>query len=76
MAVGWVQADVDRLKAVIASGAKSVRYDGPPGRSFEAHTLTEMRELLAEMVAEVADAAGTRQSFRFAKTKKGFDYDE
>jgi hypothetical protein len=68
----WTQADVDRLKAVIASGAKSVRYDGPPGRSFEAQDMDQMRSLLAEMVADVNNEAGTRQSFRFAATSKGF----
>lgn len=69
----WVQADIDALKAAIASGILTVRYDGPPGRTITYQSLAEMRSLLAEMVAEVAGEAGTRTGYRFAAHRKGFD---
>lgn len=68
----WTQADVDALKAAVASGVLSVRYDGPPGRTVTYQSLDAMRSLLAEMIAVVGDAAGTRTPYRFAATRKGF----
>lgn len=67
----WVQADVDVLKAAIASGVLSVEYAGPPARRVTYHGLAEMRSLLAEMQADVGATAGTRSSYRFAATRKG-----
>ena len=68
----WTQTDIDKLKAAIAGGVLSVRYDGPPGRTITYQSLSEMRKLLAEMIASVATAAGTRTTTRLAKTRKGF----
>jgi hypothetical protein len=67
----WTQADVDALKAAVASGVLSVRYDGPPGRTVTYHSLSEMRALLASMVQDVARASGSG-SYRLIQTKKGF----
>lgn len=63
----WTQQDLDNLRAAVASGVLSVRYDGPPARSVTYHSLSEMRSLLAEMERSVN---GTT-SYRLAKTSKG-----
>ena len=68
----WTQTDVDALKAAVATGVLSVEYVGPPARRITYHSLSEMRSLLAEMVADVASTAGTRASFRLAGFSKGF----
>lgn len=68
----WSQADVDTLKAAVASGVLSVRYAGPPAREITYQSLAEMRKLLAEMVADVGAQTGARPSFRLAGFKKGF----
>ena len=67
----WTQTDVDTLKAAIASGVLTVRYDGPPARQVTYQSLFEMRSLLAEMISNVKDAAGTRTGYRFASHRKG-----
>jgi hypothetical protein len=66
----WSQTDVDNLKAAIATGVLTVRYDGPPGRTVTYQNLSEMRALLASMQADVADTAG-KPSYRLAATRKG-----
>ena len=68
----WTETDITRLKEAVASGVLSVRYDGPPGRTVTYQSLAEMRKLLAEMVVSVRGAAGTRSTFRYAATRKGF----
>jgi hypothetical protein len=73
MSTIWVQADIDALKAAIASGILQVQYDGPPKRSITYQSLSEMRRLLAEMVGQVAESTGTRTTYRRVGTKKGFD---
>ncbi len=72
----WTAEDVATLRAAVATGILSVRYSGPPEREVRYQTLSEMRSLLAEMVAAVATAAGTRQPFRFATHNKGFTSDD
>lgn len=72
MAALWTQADVDSLKAAVASGVLTVSYAGPPARTITYHSLESMRALLAEMVASVGQASGARVSRRYAKTNKGF----
>lgn len=69
----WTADDVATLKAAVLSGVLQVSYNGPPARSVTYNSLAEMRKLLAEVVAAVNDAAGTRQPFRFAAHSKGFD---
>ena len=68
----WTQADIDALRAAVATGVRSVTYSGPPERTVVYHSLAEMRSLLAEMVAAVRGAAGTRPVSRYAGTRKGF----
>jgi len=70
---GWVQADIDALKSAISSGVLSVSFGGPPARTVVYQSLQAMRDLLADMVAEVTAAAGTRQPYRKAAFKSGFD---
>lgn len=67
--MGWTQADIDNLRAAVATGVLSVSYDGPPRRMITYHSLSEMRSLLAEMERQVS---GTT-TYRLAKTTKGFD---
>ncbi len=64
----WTEADINALKAAIASGALSVEYAGPPARKITYHSLSDMRSLLADMVREVY---GTR-THRLAQFDKGF----
>lgn len=68
----WSAADVTALKAAIASGILTVSFSGPPARTVTYQNVTALRALLAEMIAEVETAAGTRQSYRLGATKKGF----
>lgn len=63
----WTQADIDRLKAAIATGVLSISYVGPPARQITYQSLAAMRDLLAEMRRELAGASG----FRLAATRKG-----
>lgn len=69
MAGIWTQADIDALKAAVASGVLSVSYAGPPQRSITYQSLEAMRSLLAEMVHQVSGAT----SFRRASVNKGFN---
>jgi len=66
----WTQADIDTLRAAVASGILTVRYDGPPKRELTYQSLAEMRSLLSEMQQAVAAAAGGKP-YRFASTRKG-----
>jgi hypothetical protein len=67
--MAWTQSDIDALKAAIVAGkgARSIAF-GDQVITF--HSLTEMRDLLADMQADVAITAGTSRS-RFAATSKG-----
>jgi hypothetical protein len=67
----WTQADIDSLKAAVASGVLSVSYSGPPSRTITYQSLAEMRDLLAEMVAAVGVASGTSTAYWLAGTRKG-----
>lgn len=66
----WTQAQIDELKAAIASGVLTVSYSGPPARSVTYQSLKDMRELLAAMLQDQAQAAGGR-SYILAATRKG-----
>lgn len=66
----WTQADIDALKAAIATGVMMVRYDGPPARTITYHSLSEMRALLVSMEQTVNPTSAP--SYRLASTKKGF----
>lgn len=67
----WTQTDVNTLRTAVAQGILTVKYSGPPERLVTYASLQAMRALLAEMVADVKDAAGARVSYRFASTRKG-----
>lgn len=53
----WTQDDIDALKAAIRRGVRIVRFGT---REVEYHSLKEMRDLLAEMVAQVNSSTGGR----------------
>lgn len=63
----WTQEDIDSLKSAIAGGVLTVRYDGPPARSITYQNLSDMRSLLASMVASVS----TARRVTLAKHSKG-----
>lgn len=66
----WTEADYLALRAAIASGVKSVQYDGPPKRVVEYQDLKQMRELLADMWQCLnPSASGSRSSL--VSTSKG-----
>lgn len=67
----WTQADIDALKTAVASGVLTVSYAGPPARTITYQSLGAMRDLLAEMVADVAGASTPRT--RYAAFKKGLE---
>lgn len=66
--MAWSQADIDALKAAIASGTSSVSYAGPPARSITYQSLSEMLQVLAIMEQSVNSGV----PYRLAATKKGF----
>ncbi len=66
----WTQADVDTLKAAIASGVLTVTYSGPPARSITYQSLADMRGLLVEMTRDVAGTSAT--TYRRVQVKRGF----
>jgi hypothetical protein len=68
----WTEDDLTSLRAAIASGVLSVEYSGPPSRRVQYQSLSEMRSLLADMLAQIGDTAGTRKNFRRAAVK-GFN---
>lgn len=70
MAITWTQAEIDTLRAAIASGVLTVTYDGPPRRSITYQSLDAMRALLASMEQSAAVAAG-RTTYRLIATRKG-----
>jgi len=72
----WTQVDIDKLRvAIVALGSgesvQSVTYAGPPARTlvYQPQDLKEMRDLLAQIVAEVRSA--TRRPYRVATFRKG-----
>ena len=59
--MAYTQADVDALKAAIATGARRVRY---ADKDVEYRSLEEMKETLRDMQTEVAPAtAPARTSY-------------
>lgn len=67
----WTETEIATLQAAIASGVLSVSYAGPPQRTITYQSLSEMRDLLAEMIASASATAGTGTPFRLAATRKG-----
>jgi hypothetical protein len=67
----WTEDDITVLKAAVRTGVLTVSYTGPPARTVTYQSLAAMRSLLAEMIADVGVAAGTRKPYKLASTKKG-----
>jgi len=56
--MAWTQADVDTLKAAIATGARRVRFGaGPDAREVEYRSLEEMNRALGQMLGEISPAS-------------------
>lgn len=68
----WTQEDIDALKGAIRDGVLTVTYGGPPSRTITRHSLQAMRDLLDEMVRDVAQQNGTHTQVRYGATTKGF----
>jgi hypothetical protein len=59
--MAYTQADIDALKAAIASGALRVKFgSGPDSREVEYRNLSDMNATLAMMTAEVAPTTPQR----------------
>ncbi len=69
--MAWTQADIDALKALMATGASSISYGGPPARTMTARPLAEMQALLAQMEQAVNGDGSTKPHYRLVTTKKG-----
>jgi hypothetical protein len=55
--MAFTQADVDALRAAIASGALRAKFgSGPDSREVEYRNLADMNATLAMMIAEVSPA--------------------
>lgn len=67
MADLWTQADIDKLKAAVASGVLSVEYSGPPARKVTYQSLRDMLALLAQMNR----AVNGETTYRLASVNKG-----
>lgn len=67
--MAWTQADVDALKAAIATGIRRVRYND---REVEYQSIDQMQAALGLMAQEVATATGTAKPFIRLGTRKGF----
>lgn len=67
--MAWTQADIDTLKAAIASGVFRVDYAGPPARSITYQSTDAMLKALSLM----EHAVNGRPGYRLASTRKGFD---
>ena len=67
--MAYTAAERDALKSAIALGVTSVTYDGI---RTEYRSLAEMQQILAQMEAEIADAAGTKVTRQIlVRPKKG-----
>lgn len=62
--MAYTQADIDALKAAMASGAKRVRYSD--GSEVEYRDMAEMKDILGQMRHEVSPPAKPIRAFRFA----------
>lgn len=52
--MAYTQADIDKLKTAIATGAKRVKFQG---HETEFRTLDEMKQTLADMEREVSPSS-------------------
>lgn len=65
--IGYTQTDIDNLRSAIATGAKRVRIKG---EETEFRSLSEMRSILQEMIAEVQGKKSS--TFRIVGVSSGF----
>jgi hypothetical protein len=62
--MAWTQANIDALKAAIATGALEVETrQGEVTQRVKYRSLADMQRTLAEMEAEVASAAPVRVAY-------------
>lgn len=66
--MAWTQADIDALKAAIASGRLRVTMGD---RDVQFRSLAEMKEILAMMQEEVDATAGTNTRYRTIRVRSG-----
>jgi hypothetical protein len=59
--MAWTQSDLDKLDALIASGAKETRFQaGDSSRSVMLHSLRDMLALRDRMASEIATVSGVQ----------------
>lgn len=66
--MAWTQAEIDILKASIASGERRVKYQD---KEVEYRSLAEMKEILRGMEAEVSPSSVTCSTRRTGYYSKG-----
>ena len=66
--MAWTQDDIDNLRALIGTGAQEVEY---ADKKLKLRSLAEMRNLLAEMEAQV-NGTGQRTRTKYAQVRGGF----
>jgi hypothetical protein len=60
----YTQDDLAKLKKAIATGARKVRFgSGDSAHETEFRTLAEMKQIVADMEAEVGGGATSRASY-------------
>lgn len=65
--MAWTQADIDTLKAAMATGALEVEFGaGPDRRVARYRNLADMRSLLAQMEAKVNGGSTVSPRFVYA----------
>lgn len=68
--MAYSEADLDNLRAALASGVTRVTVEG---RTVEYRSLAELREAIAEVSASLADASGSAPSRAlYPETSRGF----
>lgn len=67
--MAWTQTDLDRLDAAYARGIRRVTF--VDGQTVEYQSVAEYQALRRDMQTAIAEAAGTRRSFRLAASSKG-----
>lgn len=65
--MAWTQTQIDQLRALIASGESSARYED---RAVTYRSLEDLRSVLGEIEGEVAGKGG-RERFKLAEFSKG-----
>lgn len=68
--MAYTQADADSLQKAIASGVRRVRYSD--NSEVEYASLSEMRNILAEIEASLTPGTTRYRSFRTASSNNGY----